>query len=82
MFDCSNNIALISHYLYIEFSKNTLTQIKKGDVKMEKIQNYLLKLSSSLALTLAAGSISEASTLFTYQPKIDDDLKSQLKLLI
>lgn len=46
---------------------------------MKNLEKNILKTVSSLALTLAVGSLSEASTIFTHQPKINEDLKSKLK---
>ncbi len=46
---------------------------------MKHFEESILKTVSSLALTLAVGSLSEASTIFTHQPKMNEELKAQLK---
>lgn len=46
---------------------------------MKNLEKNVLKAMSSLALTLAVGSLSEASTIFTHQPKVNEELKSKLK---
>lgn len=45
---------------------------------MKNLETEILKTVSSLAKALAVSSLSEASTIFTYQPKMNEELKSQL----
>ena len=46
---------------------------------MKNLETEILKTVSTLARTLAVGSLCEASTIFTYQPEMNEELKSQLK---
>lgn len=48
---------------------------------MKKITTTILTGISSFALTFAANSLSQASTLFTHQPVLDNDVKARLKNL-
>lgn len=43
-----------------------------------ELQNYILKKISTLAIITAVNSLSQASTLFTYQPHVDERLKWEL----
>lgn len=48
---------------------------------MMNLHVFILKGISKMASCLAYRTIAQASTLFTYQPKVDDQLKMQLEKL-
>ncbi len=49
------------------------------NLNKKELERKILKTASSLALTFAIGSLSEASTIFTHQPEVNEALKSKLK---
>ncbi|WOO38585.1 cyclic lactone autoinducer peptide [Anaerocolumna sp. AGMB13020] len=48
---------------------------------MKKIMRTILKGTSSMAISMAVNSLAQASTIFTHQPKVDEELNNQLRSL-
>lgn len=45
---------------------------------MNRLEHFILKGIRQLSIMLAVNSLYQASTLFTYQPTMDDTLKKEL----